>query len=160
MTKSMLGFPVRGVAGGWRDAWSGPDPAATVQAQFATWAASAAGSGHADDVATPPPSPSSGERASDSDRHILVGVSQPRDDPSQHRAFTLRARFDRRAGGWVAQLGEQNHNDQIEGWTAVMNAETDAQLRIFPTAAACLGAAVTRLIELVDQDVAAVGSSS
>jgi hypothetical protein len=32
-----LVFPVRGVPGGWRDEWSGPDDVAIVRAQFGTW---------------------------------------------------------------------------------------------------------------------------
>jgi len=32
-----LAFPVRGVPGGWRDDWSGPDDVAIVRAQLATW---------------------------------------------------------------------------------------------------------------------------
>ena len=39
MVKSSPNFPVRGVPGGWRDAWSAPDDAAIAQAQFAAWAA-------------------------------------------------------------------------------------------------------------------------
>ena len=32
-----LAFPVRGVPGGWRDEWSGPDDVAIVRTQLATW---------------------------------------------------------------------------------------------------------------------------
>ncbi|HEU5432591.1 MAG TPA: hypothetical protein VFU81_13070, partial [Thermomicrobiales bacterium] len=94
--KSTPKFPVRGVPGGWRDEWSAPDDAAVVRAQFATWAASnaakaaRAGEGAASsESAVPSPN---GRPAID--RYILVGVSQPTDDPSQHRAFALRARYD------------------------------------------------------------------
>jgi hypothetical protein len=162
MTKPSSRFPVRGVPGGWRDAWSGPDAAAVVQAQFATWAANAAAGTRGDRGAPPststetaaprrPARPFPGDRVADTDRHILLGVSQPTDDPSQHRAFVLRAHHDAAAGGWVAQIGEQNRNDQIDGWEAA--AGLDVAPLVFPTAAACLGAAVTRLIEVVDRDV-------
>lgn len=37
MVKTTSNFPVRGVPGGWRDAWSAPDDAALARAQFAAW---------------------------------------------------------------------------------------------------------------------------
>jgi hypothetical protein len=153
MVKSAPEFPVRAVPGGWRDERSAPD-AAIVRAQCTTWAVSnAASAARAGDVLmlSLPDVSTRGRRAA-TDRHILVGVSQPTDDPSQHRAFALRARYDADAGGWVARLGEQNHNDQIDGWEPA--ADAHAMPLVFPTAAACLGAAVTRLIELADRDAA------
>jgi hypothetical protein len=159
MVKPISNFPVRGVPGGWRDEWSAPDDAAIVQAQFATWAASnAAKAARTSDIA--PPSPPTGqprgERAATA-RHILVGVSQPTDDPSQYRAFALWARFDAAASGWMAQFDEQNHNDQIDDSEPTEDAL--AAPPVFATAAACLGAAVARLIEQVDRDAADAASS-
>jgi hypothetical protein len=88
----------------------------------------------------------------------VVGIGQPTDDPAQHRAFTLRARFDPAAGGWIAHSAEQNRNDQSAAWTPI--AAAAAAPRGFPTAAACLGAAVTRLIAAVDQEAAATAPPS
>jgi hypothetical protein len=39
------------------------------------------------------------------DRHIQVGISQPSNDPTQHHVYTVRARYDAVAGGWVARVG-------------------------------------------------------
>lgn len=149
MPKAASTFPVRGVPGGWRDAWSAPDDAGIARAQFAAWDA-ARGQREAAGPA--------GDGASPADRHVVVGIGQPTDDPTQHRAFTLRARFDAAAGGWTAQVGEQNCNDQRGAWRPIAG---DASApRGFPTAAACLGAAVTRLIAAVDQDAATTAPPS
>ena len=86
------------------------------------------------------------------DRHLRIGVSHPSGDPTRHRVFEVRATFDAAAGGWVARLGEQNLNEQLAGWGPQL---TDGgQARAFPTAAACLGDAVTSLVAEVDQDAA------
>ena len=84
------------------------------------------------------------------ERHIVLGITQPTGDPTQHRTFTLRARYDADAGGWTARVGEQNLNDQFDGWEPDSGA--GGAPAVFPTAAACLGDAVTRLIQLVDRD--------
>jgi hypothetical protein len=92
------------------------------------------------------------------DRHIQVGISQPTDDPTQHHVYTVRARYDAVAGGWVARVGEQTQNDQFDGWDP--ESAADRARAVFPSAAVCLGAAVTRLIEAVDQAAARAASSS
>ncbi|HEX5500701.1 MAG TPA: hypothetical protein VFX03_15805 [Thermomicrobiales bacterium] len=84
------------------------------------------------------------------ERCIMLGITQPTGDPTQHRTFTLRARYDAAAGGWAVRVGEQNLNDQFDGWDPESGA--NGAPAVFPTAAACLGAAVTRLIQLVDRD--------
>jgi hypothetical protein len=83
------------------------------------------------------------------DRHIELGISQPSDDPTQHHTYTVRARYDPAAGGWVARVGEQTHNDQFAGWDP--ESAADRARAVYPSAAACLGAAVTRLIAAVDR---------
>jgi hypothetical protein len=50
-------------------------------------------------------------------RHILLGVSHVSDDPTQHRLFEIRAVYDQEADGWVAQVAEQNRNEQPGAWT-------------------------------------------
>jgi hypothetical protein len=84
------------------------------------------------------------------DRHILLGVSHPSDDPARHRVFEVRAVFDHDAGGWIAEVGEQNLNEQRGAWEALPSPE--GVPRVFPTAATCLGAAVTTLIDTVDRE--------
>jgi hypothetical protein len=83
------------------------------------------------------------------DRHILVGVSHPSDDPSRHRVFEVRASYNEAAGGWVAQVGEQNANEQLQGWRARSEGGREAA---FPTPAACLGDAVAFLVAMVDRE--------
>src|SRR5829696_9223557 len=51
-------------------------------------------------------------------RHILLGVSHASDDPARHRHFEIRATFDQAANGWVAQVAEQNRNEQPGAWAA------------------------------------------
>jgi hypothetical protein len=84
------------------------------------------------------------------DRHVLLGVSHPSDDPARHRTFEVRATYDAAARGWVAKVGEQNLNEQRGDWAPVEPA--DAGSRVFPSAAACLGHAVTMIVAEVDQD--------
>jgi hypothetical protein len=84
------------------------------------------------------------------DRHILVGISHPSDDPARHRIFEIRATYDAETGAWSARVGEQNLNEQRGDWEPEM-VDADGAPR-FPTAAACLGDAVTRLMTIVDQD--------
>lgn len=84
------------------------------------------------------------------DRHILVGVSHASDDPSRHRVFEIRASFNAASGGWVARVGEQNLNEQRGDWEPALDSE--GLPTVFPTAAACLGDAVARLIAVVDKE--------
>ena len=84
------------------------------------------------------------------DRHILVGISHPSDDPARHRIFEIRATYDAETGAWSARVGEQNLNEQRGDWEPEL-VDADGAPR-FPTAAACLGDAVERLMTIVDQD--------
>ena len=84
------------------------------------------------------------------DRHILLGISHPSDDPARHRTFEVRATYDAETGAWSARVGEQNLNEQRGDWEP-HRANANGTPR-FPTAAACLGDAVARLITMVDQD--------
>ena len=83
-------------------------------------------------------------------RHILLGVSHPTDDPMRHRIFEIRATYDATAAGWVAQVGEQDRNEQRGAWQSLR--APDGAATSFPTAAACLGAAVASIIATVDAD--------
>jgi hypothetical protein len=88
-----------------------------------------------------------GERES---RHLLLGISHSSGDPVRHRNFEVRAVFDAMTGGWIARVAEQNRNEQRGVWGADL---TDSgRLPTFPTAAACLGNAVTMLVAMVDRD--------
>lgn len=84
------------------------------------------------------------------DRHILVGISHPSNDPVRHRTFEVRAAYDVETGAWSARVGEQNLNEQRGPW-GPDSADANAAQR-FSTAAACLGDAVTRLVTMVDQE--------
>jgi hypothetical protein len=84
------------------------------------------------------------------DRHVLLGISHPSDDPARHRIFEVRASYDAETGAWSARVGEQNLNEQRGAWDPEL-VGTDAA-PLFPTAAACLGDVVARLITVVDQD--------
>jgi hypothetical protein len=88
------------------------------------------------------------------ERHIRLGVSHPSGDPALHRVFEVRAVFDDRTGGWVAQVGEQNLNEQRGAWEPLPPQEIGR--RILPTPAACLGEAVATIIAAVDQEAAEV----
>ena len=85
------------------------------------------------------------------DRRILLGVSHVSDDPARHRLFKIRAVYDRWANGWVAQVAEQNRNEQPGTWTTEQGTDGTG-LNAFPTAAACLGDAVETLLILVDRE--------
>jgi hypothetical protein len=88
-----------------------------------------------------------GERES---RHILLGVSHPSNDPVRHRNFEVRAVFDAMTGEWIARVAEQNRNEQRGVWGAYL---TDPErMPAFPTAAACLGNAVTMIVGMVDRE--------
>jgi hypothetical protein len=84
------------------------------------------------------------------DRHILLGISHATDDPARHRTFEVRAAFDVESGEWRARVAEQNLNEQRGDWEP-HRANANGTPR-FPTAAACLGDAVARLISMVDQE--------
>ena len=81
-------------------------------------------------------------------RHILLGVSHPTDDPMRHRIFEIRATYDAATRGWVAQVGEQDRNEQRGAWRSIL--VPDGAATSFPTAASCLGAAVASIIAAVD----------
>lgn len=84
------------------------------------------------------------------DRHILLGVSHPTDDPALHRVFEVRASFHEETGGWRARFAEQNLNEQREEWGPKLAA--DRTRPHFSTAAACLGDAVATLVAMVDEE--------
>jgi hypothetical protein len=84
------------------------------------------------------------------DRHVLLGVSHPSGDPSRHRVFEVRANFDAAIGGWVAEVGEQNRNEQRGDWGPLLPPQR--QPRAYSTAAACLGDAVAAVVAAVDRD--------
>ena len=83
-------------------------------------------------------------------RHILLGVSHSSGDPVRHRNFEVRAVFDAMAGGWIARIAEQNRNEQRGVWAA--NLTDPERMPTFPTAAVCLGNAVTMLVAMVDRE--------
>ena len=84
------------------------------------------------------------------DRHILLGVSHPSDDPALHRVFEVRAAFDAVAGGWLARVAEQNQNEQREPWGPHLRSEGAPP--VFATAAACLGDAVASVVAMADRE--------
>jgi hypothetical protein len=84
-------------------------------------------------------------------RHILLGVSHASNDPARHRDFEIRATYAQAANGWVAQVAEQNRNEQPGAWAAEVLMD-GMRSHVFPTAATCLGDAVTRVVTLVDRE--------
>jgi hypothetical protein len=84
------------------------------------------------------------------DRHILLGISHPSDDPARHRTFEVHAAYAAETDEWSARVAEQNLNEQRGAWEA-HRADPHGAPR-FPTAAACPGEAVARLITMVDQE--------
>ncbi len=86
------------------------------------------------------------------ERSIRVGVGHPSGDPARHRVFEVRASYDEAADGWVARVGEENANEQIDPWGAAP--DLGGMPRAFPTPAACLGDAVAGLVAMVDQEAA------
>lgn len=84
------------------------------------------------------------------DRHIILGVSHPSDDPSRHRVFEVRATFDAGRGGWVALAAEQDLNEQRGDWGKILTDQDRAAA--FPTAAVCLGHATAAIVAAVDQE--------
>ena len=87
------------------------------------------------------------------DRHVRLGVSHASGDPARHRTFEIRATYDMAMKGWVADVGEQNMNEQRGDWARLLS---DDPQPCFPTAAACLGHAVANLIAVFDQDAATI----
>ena len=84
------------------------------------------------------------------DRHIRLGVGHPSDDPARHRVFEIRASYSAAAGGWVAQVAEQNANEQFQGWRE--RPEEGGREAAFPTPASCLGDAVAFIVAMVDRE--------
>ena len=93
----------------------------------------------------------SNDRGARRPRHILLGVSHASDDPARHRHFEIRAAYDQAANGWVAQVAEQNRNEQPGAWAAE-GLMDGIRSHVFPTAATCLGDAVTSVVTLVDRE--------
>jgi hypothetical protein len=93
----------------------------------------------------------SNDRGARQTRHILLGVSHASDDPARHRDFEIRATYDQAANGWVAQVAEQNRNEQPGAWAAEVLID-GIRSHVFPTAPACLGDAVTSVVTLVDRE--------
>lgn len=87
------------------------------------------------------------------DRHVRLGVSHASGDPAQHRTFEIRASYDAARQGWVASVGEQNLNDQRGAWVSLTSKDQPTH---FPTAAACLGAAVAIVVTTFDRSGEAI----
>lgn len=105
------------------------------------------------DWTRPDPTPRAAAKpAAQQDRHVLIGVSHPSNDPARHRVFDIRASFDPAAGGWVANVGEQDRNEQPAAWSG--GSASDLAAAPFPNAAACLGDAVRQVVAAVDRDAA------
>ncbi len=86
------------------------------------------------------------------ERSIRVGVSHPSGDPARHRVFEIRTSYDEAAGGWVARVGEENANEQLDRWGAALHLGDRTQA--FSTPATCLGEAVAALVAAVDRETA------
>ena len=88
------------------------------------------------------------------DRRLRVGVGHPSDDPARHRAFEVRATYRAAAGGWVAQIREENRNEQLEEGLGGQAVDTvaDGPPRAFSTPAECLGDAVAGLVALIERE--------
>ena len=84
------------------------------------------------------------------ERSIRVGVSHPSGDPARHRVFEIRASYDEAAAGWVARVGEENANEQLDRWGAART--LGGRTQAFPTPATCLGEAVAALVTAVDRE--------
>ena len=88
------------------------------------------------------------DRGEHRDRHVRLGVSHPSGDPARHRVFEIRASYDGAVGGWMARVGEENANEQLQGW----GPSAEGSARAFPTPAACLGDAVAAVVAEVDRE--------
>lgn len=82
------------------------------------------------------------------DRHVMVAISHPSNDPALHRTVQIRASFDVDRNGWRAHVSPQDHNDQYGDWSLLFRTEDS----LYPTAAACLGHAVTELVSALDAE--------
>lgn len=91
------------------------------------------------------------KRGRPKDRYLRVGVGHPSGDATLHRDFEVRASYNLGAGGWVAQVGEENRNHQIDVWGP---APGGSQERVFATPAACLGNAVAGIVAMADAEAA------
>lgn len=111
---------------------------------------------------TPPPPDDGGGRIvrppvwRTPDRHILLGISHPTDDPALHRVFEVRASYDEESGGWRARFAEQNLNEQRDDWGPKLAAH--GARPHFSTAASCLGEAVATLVAIVDEEARSADS--
>jgi hypothetical protein len=85
------------------------------------------------------------------DRYLRVGVGHPSGDATLHRDFEVRASYNEGAGGWMAQVGEENRNQQIDAWGPAPGGSRE---RVFATPAACLGNAVAGIVEMADAEAA------
>ena len=86
-----------------------------------------------------------GDEGGRAERRSRLGVGQPSGNPGRHRTFEVRAAYRAAAGGWVAQVREENRNEQLEG--RGMDPHTGGQVRSFPSAATYLGEAVRAIID-------------
>ena len=59
--------------------------------------------------------------------------------------------MDQAGNGWVAQVAEQNRNEQPGAWATEVLID-GIRSHVFPTAATCLGDAVTSVVTLVDRE--------
>lgn len=91
-------------------------------------------------------------------RHIVVGISDPSDDPSRHRTFHIAAVYDALAKGWRAAITEENANAQPGPWRQQSDAHHQAV--VASTAAACLGQALEMVVSVVACDAEQLPSKS
>lgn len=83
-------------------------------------------------------------------RHIVVGISDPSDDPSRHRVFQISAVYDATAQGWRAAITEENANAQPGPW--LRQSAVSDRAPMAPTAPACLGRAVELIVSVIAND--------
>lgn len=91
-------------------------------------------------------------------RHIVVGISDPSDDPSRHRTFQIAAVYDARVDAWHAAITEENANAQPGPWQ--QRSDAQRQTAVASTAAACLGRAVELIVSVVACDAEQAPSES
>lgn len=95
---------------------------------------------------------SAARRGRPKDRYLRVGVGHPSGDATLHRDFVVRASYNVGAGGWVAQVGEENRNHQIDVWGPAPGGSRE---QVFATPAACLGNAVASIVAMTDAEAVA-----